>query len=181
MARNYTKLRGLRRHTAGAFTLVEILIVVVILGILASIVVPQFSNASYLARENTLRDDVRFLRSQIGVYKAQHEDVTPGYPGGDITATATEADFIAQMTLHTDKTGNTQATADATFKFGPYLSKMPKNPLNDLDTIKISSSADLTTDVDDATGWIYNPATQSIIANKSGADNNGAGTPYAQY
>src|SRR5205823_2705024 len=34
-----------------AFTLIEILIVVVILGIIAAIVVPQFSNASHVARE----------------------------------------------------------------------------------------------------------------------------------
>ena len=39
--------------TRAAFTLIEILIVVVILGILATIVVPQFSNASINAKENT--------------------------------------------------------------------------------------------------------------------------------
>src|SRR6185295_7253169 len=72
-----------------AFTLIEILIVVVILGILATIVVPQFSNASINAKENTLKDELRYLRTQIVVYKAQHHDIAPGYPGGDNTATAT--------------------------------------------------------------------------------------------
>lgn len=153
-----------------AFTLVEILIVVVVLGILATLVIPQLTNASHQARENTLKDDLRYLRTQIGVYKAQHRDAAPGAGGGN---------FIEQMTRYTDEAGNTAAAKNATFKYGPYLSRIPANPLNGLDTIKISAAADLTTEVDDTTGWIYNPTTVRIIANKSGADSNGI--PYAEY
>src|SRR3954447_24016768 len=83
--------RGMRRRRA--FTLIEILIVVVILGILATIVLPQFSNASNTARESALKDDLRYLRTQVAVYKAQHHDVAPGYPGGDTSKPATAGDF----------------------------------------------------------------------------------------
>src|SRR5690242_11487939 len=75
---------------ASAFTLIEILIVVVILGILAMIVIPQFSNASAQARENTLKDDLRFLRLQVQVFAAQHRDTPPGYPSGNTAAAPTE-------------------------------------------------------------------------------------------
>jgi general secretion pathway protein G len=160
-----------RRKAAHAFTLVEILIVVVILGILAAIVVPQFSNASQSARENTLKDDLRYLRTQIGCYQAQHDGVAPGVNG----------DFVSQLTMPTNDSGVTQATSDATYKYGPYLMRMPANPLSALDTIKLSTSADLTSDVDNTTGWIYNSSTQQIIANQSGSDNNGTGTAYAKY
>src|SRR3954454_19767225 len=80
------------------FTLIEILIVVVIIGIMATIVIPQFSNASINARENTLKDELRYLRTQIVVFKAQHHDIGPGSPGGDRAATPTAADFVTQMT-----------------------------------------------------------------------------------
>jgi len=53
------------------FTLIEILIVVVILGILAAIVIPQFTDASDQARENSSKTNLSALRSQIELYKHQ--------------------------------------------------------------------------------------------------------------
>ena len=100
-----------RRTRKGGFTLVEILIVVVILGILATIVIPQFSNASINAKENMLKDELRYLRTQIIVYRAQHKDVSPGYPGGDTGQSPTETDFVNQMTKHTDDVAWTQPLA----------------------------------------------------------------------
>jgi general secretion pathway protein G len=172
-AMNATIPQPANRRTGGhrsAFTLVELLIVVVILGIMAMIVIPQFSNASHQARENTLKDDLRYLRTQVAVYKAQHRDVAPGTGTGD---------FIQQMTMPTDDLGNTNATATSVYRFGPYLLSMPPNPLNNKDTIKFSTAADVTADVDDSTGWLYNVNTQQMIANLSGSDDNGV--PYKQY
>src|SRR5437016_14045133 len=102
----------------GAFTLIEILIVVVIIGILATIVIPQFSNASINARENTLKDELRYLRTQIVVYKAQHHDIAPGYPNGDRNAPPTAADYVAQMTKATDEFGVVDASSTPTSKSG---------------------------------------------------------------
>lgn len=53
------------------FTLVEILIVVVILGILAAIVVPQFSSASDEARQATFVSDVRSYAQAAEYYMAK--------------------------------------------------------------------------------------------------------------
>jgi prepilin-type N-terminal cleavage/methylation domain-containing protein len=53
------------------FTLIEILIVVVILGILAAVVVPQFTNASEDANDAAVRSQLQTLRGQIELYRAQ--------------------------------------------------------------------------------------------------------------
>src|SRR4051812_38569326 len=119
-----------RRPLRTAFTMIELLIVVVILGILATIVIPQFSSASVNAKESALKDDLRYLRTQIVVYRAQHHDCPPGYPNGDRNQAATGADFVAQMTRPSDEDGITGAQNSQTYKFGPYLSAMPVNPLN---------------------------------------------------
>jgi type II secretion system protein G len=62
-----TPTRQLKR----AFTLIEILIVVVILGILAAVVVPQFTNAADDANDAAVRSQLQTLRGQIELYRAQ--------------------------------------------------------------------------------------------------------------
>ncbi len=54
-----------------AFTLIEILIVVVILGILAAIVIPQFTDASQQAMESSVVTQLQTLRSQIELHDIQ--------------------------------------------------------------------------------------------------------------
>src|SRR5205085_7357056 len=66
-----------RRTHKGGFTLVEILIVVIILGILAAIVIPQFTSASQDARKNSLTSQLQTIRSQLELYKLQHLDKLP--------------------------------------------------------------------------------------------------------
>jgi general secretion pathway protein G len=173
-----------RMARRGGFTLVEILIVVVILGILATIVIPQFSNASIVARENALKDDLRYIRTQLQVFRAQHLDVSPGYPGGVTTAAPTEAAFLDQMTHYSDQNGNTSATQSVVYKFGPYLGRIPENPVNGVATIKMipNGTAMPAPQASEANqyGWIYKPSTQEIIANLTGNDSTGQ-TPYAKY
>src|SRR5436309_12266584 len=65
------------RRSQRGFTLVEILIVVIILGILAAIVIPQFTNASNDARKSNLSSQLQTLRAQIELYKLQHKETNP--------------------------------------------------------------------------------------------------------
>ena len=135
------------------FTLVEILIVVVILGILAAIVIPQFTQASTEAKTNSLMSDLQTLRSQIELYKVQHNDTPPTF-----------ADFENQMIYCTDVGGNIQGAgskqrdAAAGFIYGPYLERIPANPFNDLNTVSDSGAGD------NAGGWEYNENTGEIYA-----------------
>lgn len=128
-----------RRTTERGFTLVEILIVVIILGILATIIIPQFANASSDARTTNLRTTLANVRNQIEVFKAQHNETAPALSG--------------MWILLTGQTDTTEATTSAPTgtHWGPYLQAAPTNPFNNLTGI---SSAD----VDAAAGWYYQPA-----------------------
>lgn len=173
MRRFGQSISRVRPDDRSGFTLIEILIVVVILGILAAVVIPQFSNASHVARENTAKDDLRYLRTQIAVYKAQHRDIPPGMVGSP-SGVASEATFLAQMTGYTDDVGNVGASS-STYKFGPYLSRMPANPINGRSNILvIQNNQPLPTAASGQYGWVYHPKTQAILSDAAGTDKNGA-------
>ena len=116
------------RTNRKGFTLIEILIVVIILGILAAIVIPQFTNASKEAKQSSLVTMVQSLRSQIALFKLQHNDYLPGTNPLN-GATFDGAVFWDQMTLFSDVNGATNATKTAVFDKGPYMQSIPKNPL----------------------------------------------------
>jgi general secretion pathway protein G len=137
------------------FTLVEILIVVVILGILAAIVIPQFTEASTEAKLSSLCTDLQTLRSQIELYKIQHNDIPPD-----------DAAFVAQMTTYSDIDGATAAAKTAVFCYGPYIQKVPVNQFNNrLDGTGIHGLLDNTGTVgDDVGSWEYNDTLGTIYA-----------------
>lgn len=60
-----------------AFTLIEILIVVVILGILAAIVVPSMAKATDDASATATFSEAQKIRKHINVYKVQHNGAIP--------------------------------------------------------------------------------------------------------
>src|SRR5687768_3156924 len=112
------------RNMKRGFTLVEILIVVIILGILAAIVIPQFTNASEDARRSSMTSQLQTLRSQIELFKLQHKDQFPGFPAGGGALDPDE--FWRHLTTKTDELGVASAAATA---FGPYLQNKSVNKL----------------------------------------------------
>ena len=125
------------------FTLVEILIVVVILGILASIVLPQFSSASETARSNSTAKLLHTLRSQLQIYYAHHNNSFP-----------IMGDMWDNMTGTTDMDG----TINPDGEFGPYLRLPPVNPYTSSSTVVPIGEG---TDTD---GWEYDEANGAIYA-----------------
>jgi general secretion pathway protein G len=59
------------------FTLIEILIVVVIIGILATMVVPKFADARREASVSSVRNQLQTLRAQVEVYRARNGGAAP--------------------------------------------------------------------------------------------------------
>lgn len=68
---------------ARAFTLVEILIVVVILGILAAIIVPNFATATQEAQSTTTFSELGKLRRAMEVFGIRNPGTMPNVIEGD--------------------------------------------------------------------------------------------------
>jgi len=143
-----------RNAARKGFTLVEILIVVVILGILAAIVIPQFTSASETAKASSLVSQLQTLRSQLELYQVQHNG---SYPS------TTSATFWDQLTGETNISGSTSpASTDITY--GPYLQKEINNPFEDSSDIQVSSTSPLPATATAGAGWLYNGTTGEIKA-----------------
>jgi general secretion pathway protein G len=142
----------MRNRVRKAFTLVEILIVVVILGILAAIVIPQFTNASQDAQRGNVVTQMQSLRNQIELFRVRNNGKNPVLVGTGNAA-------FADLTATTNSYGRTQER---------YLRTPASNPRNGSTTVNTSAatgdafrtacaSADPT--ASGAAGWLYNPAT----------------------
>lgn len=158
--------RPLRR----GFTLVEVLIVVVILGILAATVLPQFTSASDDARESALVQDLQTLRSQIELYKFQHNGTYPAEGSTD------PQEFEDAMLLSSDEQGNTGPVGS--LPLGPYfVGQLPPNPYNGLRTVDVVNAELSSVTPDGSTGWIYSSQTGRLKANNPPSVTDSNGTP----
>lgn len=117
------------RKTAG-FSLVELVIVVVIIGLIAAIAVPRFTRASQGAAEAGLRANLKMLRDAIETYSVEHEGNWPAYrPAGPSAGHASADAFNLQLTAYTDSSGLASDTKGGTFTLGRYLERIPPLPL----------------------------------------------------
>ncbi|MBN2312313.1 MAG: prepilin-type N-terminal cleavage/methylation domain-containing protein [Sedimentisphaerales bacterium] len=162
------------------FTLIEILVVVVLLGILAGVVLPLVASGAISAKESALALELQMLRRFVLIYKGQHLEVAPGYPNGDTTLAPTEQVFIDQMILSSNASGQTAPVGTPGFERGPYMMKIPDNPLNNKATIQILGDAEnFPANADDSHGWVYKPATSELRSDSTGTDD--AGKSYYDY
>lgn len=165
--------------TKKAFTLVELIIVVSILGILAAIVIPQVQGNTTQAKESAAKSSLQALRTQIGMYKLDHDGLVPGYSGGTVSTT----DLVNQFVGTSATTGEaiSTTTPSTPFTCGPYLSDFPENPFNGLSTVSFVASATAFSAAADGTssGWLYKKETAEFRLNWTGTD--GDGVNYYDY
>ena len=140
-----------------AFTLIEVLIVVIIMAVLAATIIPQFSASTSDAKDSSLNFDLHTIRSQIEMYKMHHNG---SYPEFD--------DFATQMTKATNAAGTT--TGDT--PYGPYVQgEIPANPFNASNALVAVAVAgtEPAAVVAGGAGWQYDETTGGFYANNSEA------------
>jgi general secretion pathway protein G len=137
-----------------AFTLIEVLIVVIIMAVLAATIIPQFSSSTNDAKNSSAVFNLHTLRSQVEMYKVHHLGKVP------VLAT-----FSDQMTKPTDVNG---ATTGTNLIYGPYFQgQVPANPFNGSNTLVAVATAGQvpTGPVGTTAGWQYDATTGGFYPN----------------
>ncbi len=104
-------MKTTRSRLQRGFTLIEVMVVVVILGILAAIVVPKVMDRPDVARVTKAKQDIRALESSLNLYKLDNYN----YPSTDQGLEA----------LVNKPAGSPEAR---NWKAGGYLDRLPKDP-----------------------------------------------------
>jgi general secretion pathway protein G len=142
------------RNSKG-FTLVELLIVIVILGILAAIVIARFAGATKESKEASLKGNLRTMRSSLEIYKANSNANL--YPASlDDLWKGTNPDVQSKT----------------------FIERIPADPFYKKKTVYLSSSVfdptDVGTDrdgkVNGGGGWAYDSQTGRVCADYKSTD-----------
>jgi general secretion pathway protein G len=157
-----------------AFSLVEVMIVIALLGILAAVILPTMYGHTVSARESAVKDCLMTVRTQIQLYKMEHNGVPPGYVDGNPNSVLL---LELQLTATTTSTGSPSPSKvpTAPYLYGPYIQKLPENSFNQRTDIAYVNVATAFSDAVDGTtcGWLYKRETGEFVINWTGKDSKG--------
>lgn len=168
------------------FSLVELVIVIVIIGVIAAIAIPRMSRGASAAGESALVGNLAVLRNAIEMYATEHSGVFPGAKTDGMGGSANSAEALTnQLTKYSAADGSCSETKDAAHPFGPYLRKgIPPAPVGTSQGSTVVKVDATTTPPAVSTtggyGWVYNPSTGDIIVNSNDLDASG-GKNFNQY
>jgi prepilin-type N-terminal cleavage/methylation domain-containing protein len=150
-----------------AFSLVELVIVIVIIGVLAAIAVPRLSRGATSAGENALSANLTAMRSAIELFYAEHGQTYPAL-----------AKFEDALTKYSNAAGSTFGDRDTATGviYGPYLRAIPPLPVG---TNK-GKTAGVATLGEDG-GWVYDATKGTVKANCADAEVDSNNKKYNTY
>ena len=148
--------------TRKGFTLVELVIVVLILGILAAVAVPRLFKTSSTAIDNGVRQTLKTVRDAIELYAADNAAL-PGAPGVDSTGNPTSGDLAADL---------------SSYIRGPFPRCPVGGAANPQGIKYYTGTAALIGDSNPTEGWAYNSDTGEFIINYNGPTNTDPSVTY---
>ncbi|MBI3866023.1 MAG: prepilin-type N-terminal cleavage/methylation domain-containing protein [Planctomycetia bacterium] len=120
------------------FTLIELVVVILILGIIAAVAAPKMLNTIASAKTNSAKQSLQIVRSAIEMYKSQ--DANNAYPPAATLATALQ----------------------------PYLKgPFPVCPIGNNNANVFASTANPLVVGGSSEGWVYNQTTGDFAINDS--------------
>ncbi|MGB0714660.1 MAG: type IV pilin protein [Phycisphaerae bacterium] len=145
-------MRGRAGRHPIAFSLVELVIVVAIVGTIAAIAVPRISNVGKRSQANGVRAALAAVRQAIDRYYAEHGR----YPGYNPTSGIADSDFfVPQLMMVTDEDGEPRDNYGYPWIHGPYLRPpFPTNPVNGLSTVYVKATPGAADPPNDTYGWV---------------------------
>ncbi len=161
-----------------AFTLMEVIAVVIVLGILALVALPSVGNVTTTTGERSVRSNVASLRNSLELYANQHNGVYPSGATDGTNALGSEGAFVSQLTQYSNAAGVISSSKSASFPYGPYLKfgvpSVTAGPVNGNSGVSVTSSASaIAADGSPTKGWKYSYVTGQIICNSSATDSGG--------
>lgn len=103
-----------------AFTLVELLIVIIIIAVLAAIAIPKFANSSLKSKESSLRANLKIARNGIEMFKMDT---------GLLPQTLADLSATTAPTQGLNSAGTATNIAAGAYK-GPYVQSIPTDPVS---------------------------------------------------
>lgn len=151
--------------------MLEVLTVLLIVGLLASLVIPLFAESATDARDAQLMHKIQYLRKQIELFRLEHRGRAPGFNGGHPWL---------HLLVHSSVDGLVSKEKTETYKYGPYARPDTLiNPFNDGLAVRLSTDPSGETPDEslhaggEPIGWFYDPATGRIAANAEGNTSRG--------
>lgn len=133
------KSHSKRNYKRAAFSLVELVVVVLIIGILAAVAAPRMFDTAGSARDAATRASLGIVRDSIELYRSQNGSYPPAA---------------------------TLSTAIKPFIKGTFPSVQSTTATNQNNTV-VASSADPITVVAGTAGWAYNQTTGEFVVNSA--------------